>query len=56
MLKRIQSLRELEAQTGSEEDSVPSGMSVTEYTSGIEKGKPTELRGSTKESLARSRP
>ena len=44
MLKRIQSLRELEAQTGSEEDSVPSGMSVTEYTSGIEKGKLTELR------------
>ena len=44
MLKRIQSLRELEAQTGSEEDPVPSGMSVTEYTSGIEKGKLTELR------------
>lgn len=44
MLKRIQSLRELEAQTGSEEDSVPCGMSVTEYTSGIEKGKQTELR------------
>lgn len=44
MLKRIQSLRELEAQTGSEEDSVPCGMSVTEYTSGIEKGKLTELR------------
>ena len=44
MLKRIQSLRELEAQTGSEEDPVPSGMSVTEYASGIEKGKQTELR------------
>lgn len=44
MLKRIQSLRELETQTGSEEDSVPCGMSVTEYTSGIEKGKLTELR------------
>lgn len=44
MLKRIQSLRELEAQTGSEEDSVPCGMSVTEYASGIEKGKQTELR------------
>lgn len=44
MLKRIQSLRELEAQTGSEEDSVPCGMSVTEYTSGLEKGKLTELR------------
>ncbi|WP_342992637.1 phage terminase small subunit [Blautia sp. 2227st1_G12_2227SCRN_220401] len=44
MLKRIQSLRELEAQTGSEEDSVPCGMSVTEYTSGTEKGKQTELR------------
>lgn len=44
MLKRIQSLCELEAQTGSEEDPVPSGMSVTEYTSSIEKGKLTELR------------
>ena len=44
MLKRIQSLRELEAQTGSEEDPVPCGMPVTEYTSGIEKGKQTELR------------
>ena len=44
MLKRIQSLRELEAQTGSEEDSAPCGMSVTEYTSGLEKGKLTELR------------
>ena len=44
MLKRIQSLRELEVQTGSEEDSVPCGMSVTEYASGIEKGKQTELR------------
>lgn len=28
----------------SEEDSAPCGMSVTEYTSGLEKGKLTELR------------
>lgn len=47
MLKRIESLRRLEEQkpaAGSDEESIPPGMSVTEYSSGIEKGKPTELR------------
>ena len=47
MLKRIESLQRLEEQkpaAGSDEESIPPGMSVTEYSSGIEKGKPTELR------------
>lgn len=47
MLKRIEALRRLEERepaAGSEEESIPPGMSVTEYSSGIEKGKPTELR------------
>ena len=47
MLKRIESLRQLEEQeseTGDDGEIIPSGMSVTEYSSGIEKGKPTELR------------
>lgn len=47
MLKRIEDLRRLEERepaAGSDEESIPSGMSVTEYSSGIEKGKPTELR------------
>ena len=47
MLKRIESLRQLEEQepaAGSDEENIPPGMSVTEYSSGIEKGKPTELK------------
>ena len=47
MLKRIEVLRHLEERepvAESDEESIPSGMSVTEYSSGIEKGKPTELR------------
>lgn len=47
MLKRIQSLREMEtwqSQTGSGKNPIPCGMTVTEYTSGIEKGKKTELQ------------
>lgn len=47
MLKRIESLRKLEEQepaAGSDEENIPPGMSVTEYSSGIEKGKPTELK------------
>ncbi len=47
MLKRIESLRQLEEQkpvAESDGENIPPGMSVTEYSSGIEKGKPTELR------------
>ncbi len=47
MLKRIAQLRQLEEQklaAGSEGEHIPLGMSVTEYSSGIEKGKPTELK------------
>lgn len=47
MLKRIESLRKLEEQepaAGSDEENIHPGMSVTEYSSGIEKGKPTELK------------
>lgn len=47
MLKRIEALRRLEERetvAGSDKESIPPGMSVTEYSSGIEKGKPTELR------------
>ena len=47
MLKRVESLRQLEEQkpvAESDGDNIPPGMSVTEYSSGIEKGKPTELR------------
>lgn len=47
MLKRIESLRKLEEQepaAGSDEENIPPGMPVTEYSSGIEKGKPTELK------------
>lgn len=47
MLKRIESLRQLEEQEPASEsdgESIPPGMSVTEYSSGIEKGKPTELK------------
>ena len=47
MLKRIDQLRTLERQdptSNSDSEMVPSGMSVTEYSSGIEKGKLTELR------------
>ena len=47
MLKRIDRLRQLEEQkttTDSEEEHIPMGMSVTEYSSGIEKGKLTELK------------
>ena len=47
MLKRIHSLREMEAwqsQTGFEKNPIPCGMTVTEYTSGIEKGKKTKLQ------------
>ena len=47
MLKRIDRLRQLEEQkttTDSEEEHIPMGMSVTEFSSGIEKGKLTELR------------
>ena len=47
MLKRIEALRQLEERelaAESDRENIPSGMSVTEYSSGIEKGKPTELR------------
>ena len=52
MLKRIDSLRELEECTPEEEDDepgvistkVPPGMTVTKYTAGFEKGKITDLR------------
>ena len=47
MLKRIESLQQLEEQesaAGSDEENIPPGMSVTECSSGIEKGKTTELR------------
>ena len=47
MLKRIEALRRLEERepaAESDEENIPLGMSVTEYSSGIEKGKPTELR------------
>ncbi len=46
MLKRIEMLRNLEeAERNSGcSDDVPPGMSVVKYTSGIEKGKHTELR------------
>ena len=47
MLKRIESLQQLEEQKPAAEydgENIPPGMSVTEYSSGIEKGKPTELR------------
>ena len=47
MLKRIESLRKLEERepaAGSDKENIPPGMSVTEYSSGIEKGKPTELK------------
>lgn len=43
MLKRIDQLRMLERQD-SDGETVPPGMSVTEYSSGIEKGKLTELK------------
>ena len=47
MLKRIDQLRMLERQdptSDSDSEKVPPGMSVTEYSSGIEKGKLTELK------------
>lgn len=47
MLKRVDQLRQMEEQklgAGSDGEHVPSGMSVTEFSSGIEKGKPTELK------------
>ena len=47
MLKRIEALRRLEEREPAAEsdgENIPPGMSVTEYSSGIEKGKPTELR------------
>lgn len=47
MLKRIESLRRLEEQKPAAEsdgENIPPGMSVTECSSGIEKGKSTELR------------
>ena len=47
MLKRIESLRQLEERepaAGCDRENIPPGMSVTEYSSGIEKGKPTELK------------
>lgn len=47
MLKRIESLRQLEEQKPAAEsdgENISPGMTVTEYSSGIEKGKPTELR------------
>ena len=47
MLKRIDQLRQMEEQklgTGSGGEHIPLGMSVTEFSSGIEKGKPTELK------------
>lgn len=47
MLQRIESLRitgEMTAMEGEGENKVPSGMSTVKYTTGIEKGKPTQLR------------
>ena len=47
MLKRIESLRQLEEQKPAAEsdgENISPGMTVTEDRSGIEKGKPTELR------------
>lgn len=47
MLKRIDQLRQMEEQklgTGSEGEHIPLGMSVTEFSSGIEKGKPTRAK------------
>lgn len=47
MLKRIEALRQLEEKEPETEPNgeiIPAGMSVTEYSSGIEKGKPTELK------------
>lgn len=51
MLKRIDSLRELEECIPEEEDDepgiatkVPPGMTITKYTAGFEKGKTTDLR------------
>lgn len=46
MLKRIESLRQLEERepAGFDGENIPPGMSVTECSSSIEKGKPTELR------------
>lgn len=47
MLKRIEALRKLEEDQDPDEeesDKIPSGMSVTKYTSGIEKGKQTNLK------------
>ena len=47
MLKRIKALRQLEekeSEAGPDGEIIPAGMSVTEYSSGIEKGKPTELK------------
>lgn len=47
MLKRIEALRRLEERESAAEsdgENIPPGMSVTEYSSGIEKRKPTELR------------
>lgn len=47
MLKRVDQLRQMEEQklgAGSDGEHVPSGMSVTEFSSGIEKGNPTELK------------
>ena len=47
MLKRIDQLRELEREDpmpDSDAETIPPGMTVTEYSSGIEKGKLTELK------------
>ena len=47
MLKRIDQLRQLEEQkivANFEGEHIPPGMSVTEFSSGIEKGKPTVLK------------
>lgn len=45
MLKRIDNLRRLESDTYGDDDSkVPPGMTVVKYSSGLEKGKPTELK------------
>ena len=47
MLKRIDQLRQLEEPNSvvdSEGERIPPGMSVTEFSSGIEKGKSTELK------------
>lgn len=47
MLKRIDQMRALERQDpalDSDGEAIPPGMSVTEYSSGIEKGKLTELK------------